>query len=144
MNQRDQLLGIIEQDVFDDVTDFARLNEHMTRLYALLLARDTVEINAANECILPLLDAVRGRARRRSKVMGAFLLRGERQAMDALIGYFAPGRRARVQAAWKDLVSSAERCLLLNERNGKVLAMQSESVQRLLDPQAGDLYTPGY
>ncbi len=142
MNQRDQLLSIIEQDVFDDVRDFALLNEHMTRLYALLLARDTVEINVVNECILPLLDAVRGRARRRSKVMGAFQLRGESQAMDTLMGYFAPERRACLETAWKDVVSSAERCLLLNERNGKVLAMQSDIVQRLLDPQAGDLYAP--
>ena len=144
MNQRDQLLGLIEQDVFDDVTDFARLNEHMTRLYGLLLARDTVEINGANECILPLLDAIRGRARRRSKVMGAFQLQGERQAMDTLMGYYPTMRRARLHAAWKDVMSSAERCLLLNERNGKVLATQSEIVQRLLDPQAGDLYAPGY
>ena len=144
MNQRDQLLGIIEQDVFDDVADFALLNEQMTRLYGLLLTRDTVEINVANECILPLLEAVRGRARRRSKVMGAFQLPGKRQAMDTLIGYFAPERRVRVQTAWKNVVSSVERCLLLNERNGKVLAMQNEIVQRLLDPQVGELYAPGY
>ena len=144
MSQRDQLFGIIEQDVFDDVRDFGLLNEHMNRLYSLLLARDTVEINVVNECILPLLDAVRGRARRRSKVMGAFPLRGEPQAMDTLIGYFAPDRRARIQTAWLNVVSSAERCLLLNERNGKVLATQSEIVQGLLDPHAGDLYAPGY
>lgn len=144
MSQRDQLLSIIERDVLDDVTDFALLNEQMTRLHGLLLARGTDEINVVNESILLLLDAVRGRARRRSKVLAAFQLGAGSQAMDTLIGYLAPVRRARVHTAWKEVVSGAERCLLLNERNGKLLALQSDIVQRLLDPQAVELYAPEY
>ncbi|WMI97618.1 flagellar export chaperone FlgN [Pseudomonas chlororaphis subsp. aurantiaca] len=142
MSQREQLLDVVERDLFGDLKDFALLQRAMIDLHGVLLARECVEINLVNERIKTLLDAISVRAKRRSKVLGAFQLGADSSAMHALIGYFTRDRQADLQNAWKTLIESAGHCRALNERNGKLLAMHSDILQQLLSTDSGQIYSP--
>lgn len=142
MSQREKLLRVVEQDVHDDLTGFARLYECMERLQAVLMARDSVAITAANEHIVGLIDAAGARARRRSKVLEVFRLGTDTSAMQSLIGLYEAERREQLSHAWKSLVASVERCRDLNERNGKLLAMHSEIFQQLAQQDSAQVYSP--
>jgi flagella synthesis protein FlgN len=142
VSQRDQLLKVVEQDVHDDLTGFARLYEWMGRLQVALMARETVTIAEANGHIAALMDAASARARRRSRVLEVFRLGADTRAMESLIGLYEPVRRGHLDQAWKTLIASVERCRDLNERNGKLLAMHSEIFQQLARQDTAQVYSP--
>ncbi|AXM98874.1 flagellar protein FlgN [Pseudomonas plecoglossicida] len=128
----------------EDFQAYNRLVELMNRLHGLLLVRDAVQIDISNQQITALLDAAVVRVQRRRKVMEAFRLPVDEQAMEKLFGLFEPGRRAALLSAWSGLRAQVERCRVLNERNGKLLAMQSEILQRVLDREPAHIYQPSY
>lgn len=142
MSQREKLLQVVEQDVFDDLTDFARLHEWMSRLQVALMARDCAVITTANKLIAGLVDAAGARARRRSKVLEVFQLQVDANAMQSLMGLYAPDRRTHLSQAWKHLIVSVGRCRDLNERNGKLLAMHSEIFHQLAQQDTAQVYSP--
>ncbi|MNJ21558.1 FlgN protein [compost metagenome] len=144
MSRREQLLRVIERDVGEDFQAYSRLAELMTRLHGLLLVRDCVQIDISNQQITALLDAAAVRVQRRKKVMEAFRLPVDERAMEKLFGLFEPARRSPLLRAWLSLRAQVERCRVLNERNGKLLSMQSEVLQQVLDRAPEPIYQPSY
>ena len=142
MSQREQLLKVVEQDVHDDLTGFARLHGCMSHLQVALMARECDAITTANEQISALMDAAGARARRRSRVLEVFHLGTDTHAMQSLIDLYPSDRSATLARAWKTLIVSVERCRDLNERNGKLLAMHSEIFQQLARHDSAQVYSP--
>lgn len=145
MKQREQLLQVIEQDVRRDCADYLALRGAMQELYQQLLERNCRQIDLLNEQITTLVEQVRARAGRRSKILAVFRLGGDSAAMQQLLSHYPRARSEHLQRVWQQLGQLVVQCKQLNERNGKLLAMHNDILDQLLgdgrDPQ---LYAPQF
>lgn len=135
-------MQVVEQDVCQDCSDYLSLRGLMQELYQQLLRRDSRQIDLLNQQILELIDQVRARAVRRSKVLGAFQLGSDGEAMRKLIAQLPPVRRAHLEQTWQQLGQLVGQCKRLNERNGKLLAMHYDILGQLLGEHDEHLYGP--
>ncbi|KRW61183.1 flagellar protein FlgN [Pseudomonas sp. TTU2014-080ASC] len=140
-----QLLSVIAQDLQDDCTDYQCLHDLMQALHQQLVDRNSQQIDLLINQINPLIAQSRQRAERRSKVLSAFGLGAGAQAMHALLERYPQPQREQLHQVWDSLGELTVQCKNQNERNGKLLAMQSELLEKLLDePGNAHLYKPEY
>nr|WP_239481973.1 flagellar protein FlgN [Pseudomonas insulae] len=133
----------VEQDLQQDCSDYLGLRGLMQELYQHLLKRDSERIDLLNQQISELVDQVRVRAGRRSKILAAFKLAPGGGAMQQLLTLFPEARRDYLQETWQQLGLLAGQCKRLNERNGKLLAMHHEILSQLLgEAESQHLYAP--
>ncbi|CAD5110215.1 flagellar export chaperone FlgN [Zestomonas carbonaria] len=142
MSQREQLLQAIEQDIRQDCSDYLSLRGLMQELYQQLLKRDSQQIDLLNQQILGLVEDVRARAGRRSKILAAFRLGSGAEGMEQLFDLLPPVRRTHLRQTWQQLGQLAGQCKRLNDRNGKLLAMHHEIISQLLGEADDHLYGP--
>lgn len=145
MSRREQLLDIVEQDTQHDCDEYLRLRGLMQELYQQLLNRNCQQIDLLNAKIASLVDQVRGRAERRSKILLAFGLGTGAEAVQQLFGLFPLGRDERLRQIWGQLNQLVVQCKHLNERNGKLLAMHNDILNQLIgEGRDSDLYAPHF
>ncbi len=145
MNRREQLLNVVEQDTQHDCDDYMCLRGLMQELYQQLLNRNCQQIDLLNAKIANLVDQVRGRAERRSKILRAFGLGTGAEAIQQLFGLFSLGRDERLRQIWGQLNQLVIQCKHLNERNGKLLAMHNDILNQLIGEGCNtDLYAPHF
>ncbi|SDH84220.1 flagellar protein FlgN [Pseudomonas panipatensis] len=143
--RRARLLQLVESDIRLDRVDYVYLRGSLLDLHEQLMARDSDAIARSNQRIVELVDGLRQRAERRGKVLQAFALENDRGGMQRLLQGFPGASREALQRDWQALAGQVEECRQLNERNGRLLAMQSEILDQLLAEQAGHgVYTPEY
>lgn len=143
--RRARLLQLIETDIRLDRADYLYLRSALLDLHDQLLARDSEAIARSNTRIGELVEAVRQRADRRAKVLQAFGLDIGRAGMQRLLEHFPGAGRQALQRDWQALAEQVEECRLLNERNGRLLAMHNEIIGQLLAGQGGHgVYSPVY
>lgn len=143
--RRARLLQLIEADIRLDRADYLYLRSALLDLHDQLLARDSEAIARSNTRIGELVEAVRQRAERRAKVLQAFGLDIGRAGMQRLLEHFPGSGRQALQRDWQALAEQVEECRLLNERNGRLLAMHNEIIGQLLAGQGGHgVYSPEY
>lgn len=145
MNRREQLLQVLEHDIHRDCDDYAGLHGLMQSLYQQLLERNSANIERINTQINVVLERVRARTQRRSKILAAFGLGSGTAAMNQAFSLFPENRREALQQQWRGLAELVKQAKQLNERNGKLLAMHNDILNQLLaadrDPQ---VYTQQY
>lgn len=145
MNRREQLLQVLERDIQQDCVDYPGLHGLMQDLYQQLLERNSAAIERINAQINLVLEEVRARTERRSKILAAFGLGTGAEAMKRAFLLFSDSRRKALQQQWQELAELVKQAKQLNERNGKLLAMHNDILNQLLaadrDPQ---VYTPQY
>lgn len=145
MSRREQLLQVIEQDVQQDCADYLALRGSMQELYQQLLEHNCRQIDLLNEQITSLVEQVRARAGRRSKILAVFRLGASHAALQQLLGHYPRARGEHLQQAWQQLGQLVAQCKYLNERNGKLLAMHNDILNQLLgDGRHPDLYAPQF
>jgi flagella synthesis protein FlgN len=145
VKQREQLLQVIEQDVRQDCADYLALRGSMQELYQQLLERNCRQIDLLNEQITTLVEQVRARAGRRSKILAVFRLGGDSAAMRQLLSHYPRARSEHLQQVWQQLGQLVVQCKQLNERNGKLLAMHNDILDQLLgDGRNPQLYAPQF
>ncbi|SEM63193.1 flagella synthesis protein FlgN [Pseudomonas sp. ok272] len=145
MSKREQLLKVVEQDVQLDCTDYLSLRDLMQGLYQQLLERNSPQIDQLNAQVVTLIDQVRLRAQRRSKILTAFAFAPDNAALQQLFLQFPPSRGDALRHAWAQLAQLVAQCKQLNERNGKLLAMHNDILSQLLgDGRDAPLYTPQF
>ncbi|NLO80708.1 MAG: flagellar protein FlgN [Xanthomonadaceae bacterium] len=141
MSRRRQLLKLIAEDVRRDLQDYPALRELLERQHTAMLRRDAGAMESLNTEIGARLEDIRTRAQRRSKVLRAFGLELGAAGMQRLFAAYPPLLRQELESAWAKLARLAAECKQLNERNGKLLAMQNEILAQLLGEQSY-LYSP--
>jgi flagella synthesis protein FlgN len=145
VNRREQLLQVLERDIQQDCADYTGLHGLMQGLYQQLLERNSADIERINTQINALLEDIRARTQRRSKILSAFGLGSGAAAMNQVFSIFPESRREALQQQWQDLAERVKQAKQLNERNGKLLAMHNDILNQLLsadrDPQ---VYTQQY
>ncbi|WP_435609997.1 flagellar export chaperone FlgN [Pseudomonas knackmussii] len=143
--KRARLLQLIEADVRLDRADYLYLRAALLELHDQLMARDSEAISRGNQRIEELVASVRERAERRTKVLQAFGLHIDRAGMQRLLEHFPGAGREALQRDWQQLGEQVEECRLLNERNGRLLAMHHEILGQLLAGQGEQgVYSPAY
>lgn len=145
MNRRAQLLQVLEGDIRQDCADCTGLHRLMEDLYQQLLERNSAEIERTNTRINLLVEDVRARTLRRSKILSAFGMGSGTEAMNQVFSLIPEGRRENLQLQWQKLAELVRQAKQLNERNGKLLAMHNDILNQMLcadrDPQ---IYTQRY
>lgn len=145
MSRREQLLQVIEQDVQQDCADYLALRGSMQELYQRLLERNCRQIDLLNEQIAGLVEQLRARAGRRSKILAVFRLGAGHAALQQLLGHYPRARGEPLLQAWQQLGQLVAQCKYLNERNGKLLAMHNDILNQLLgDGCDSRLYAPQF
>lgn len=143
MSQSQKLLTIVANDIQQDCSDYLSLRDLLQELYQHLLERDAAQIEALNQRIVALAESAQVRAERRAKILGAFRLTQDAEGMQRILASYQPPLRDRLQQAWNELGQLAAECKRLNERNGKLLAMQHDILSQLLgNGSESQLYTP--
>lgn len=143
MSQSQKLLTIVANDIQQDCSDYLSLRDLLQELYQYLLERDAAQIEALNQRIVALAESAQVRAERRAKILGAFRLTQDAEGMQRILASYQPPLRDRLQQAWNELGQLAAECKRLNERNGKLLAMQHDILSQLLgNGSDSQLYTP--
>lgn len=143
MSQSQKLLTIVANDIQQDCSDYLSLRDLLQELYQYLLERDAAQIEALNQRIVALAESAQVRAERRAKILGAFRLTQGAEGMQRILASYQPPLRDRLQQAWNELGQLAAECKRLNERNGKLLAMQHDILSQLLgNGSESQLYTP--
>lgn len=143
MSQSQKLLTIVANDIQQDCSDYLSLRDLLQELYQHLLERDAAQIEALNQRIVALAESAQVRAERRAKILGAFRLTQDAEGMQRILASYQPPLRDRLQQAWNELGQLAAECKRLNERNGKLLAMQHDILSQLLgNGSDSQLYTP--
>ncbi len=145
MSRREQLLQVLEHDIQQDCVDYAGLHGLMQDLYQQLLERNSAAIERSNTQINRVLEDVRARTQRRSKILSAFGLGSGAEAMNKVFSLFPENRGGALRQQWQQLAELVKQAKQLNERNGKLLAMHNDILNQLLsadrDPQ---VYTQQY
>lgn len=145
MNRREQLLQVLERDIQQDCVDYSGLHRLMQSLYQQLLERNSAEIERINTQIGFLVEYVRARTQRRSKILEAFALGSGTEAMEKAFLLFSDSRREALQQQWQELGELVKQAKQLNERNGKLLAMHNDILSQLLAGERdSQVYTAQY
>lgn len=145
MSRPERLLQVIEQDLQRDCADYLALRGLMRELYQRLLERNCRQIDLLNEQISCLVEQLRVRAGRRSKILTAFSLGAGREGLLQLFGQCPRARGEHLQQTWQQLGQLVAECKCLNERNGKLLAMHGDILNQLLSRgRHTELYAPQF
>lgn len=145
MNRQQKLLAALEQDLQRDLAEYRQLLSLTEALHDALLRRDSPVVEARNQQVAALLDEVKTRAARRTRILLAFSLPGDGVGMLRLIRLCDPEQRSRLAVGWDELQTLVRACNWQNENNGKLLAMQHDILTQILGQSAAaDIYTPQY
>ncbi|WP_150301522.1 flagellar protein FlgN [Pseudomonas profundi] len=141
----ERLQAALEHDLGQDCVAYTSLLRFGEALHACLLERDSPRVEATNRAITGLLEQVAGRAQRRNRILGAFSLSASERGMQKLIASCEMPMRKRLEASWSELGRLVRACQQQNERNGKLLAMQQDILNHLLDQGSqSTIYAPQY
>lgn len=142
MSKREQLLQVVDEDIRQDSADYRVLHQLMQDLYQQLMARNCRQIDLLNEQIEAVLAQLRARAQRRGKILTAFGLSTDGEAMQQLFRLFPARQCAQLQQRWAELAELVRHGKYLNERNGKLMAMHNDILSQLLgDNNKANLYS---
>ena len=146
MTRSQQLAQVAGRDLELDCADYQGLQRLMQTLYEQLLVRNSVQIESINQQILVLVDFIRARAERRTKILAAFgLVPTSSDAMKTLLSHCPLPNRNAYLHCWHELEKLVPETKSLNERNGKLLAMHNEILSQVMsDGQAVQVYSPRY
>ena len=146
MTRSEQLAQLAGRDLELDCADYRGLQQLMQALYEQLLVRNSAQIESLNQQISVLIDFIRTRAERRSKILAAFnLVPTSSAAMKHLLACCPQPSRDAYLHCWHELETLIGQTQTLNERNGKLLAMHNEILSQMMgDAQAVQVYAPRY
>ncbi|WP_039914707.1 flagellar export chaperone FlgN [Cellvibrio mixtus] len=146
MTRSEQLVQLAGRDIELDCTDYVGLQHLMQALYEQLLVRSSAQIESLNQQISVLVEFIRARAERRSKILTAFGLSPSLSgAMEKLLIHCPLPNRNTYLQRWKELENLVQQTKSLNERNGKLLAMHNDILGQIMgSAQAEQVYSPRY
>lgn len=146
MTRSEQLVQLAGRDIELDCADYQGLQRLMQALYEQLLVRNSAQIESLNQQITVLVEFIRARAERRSKILTAFGLSPSIPgAMEKLLIHCPLPNRSSYLQCWSELEKLIQHTKSLNERNGKLLAMHNDILNQILGGSAAaQVYSPRY
>lgn len=146
MTRSEQLVQLAGRDIELDCADYQGLQRLMQGLYEQLLVRNSAQIESINQQIMVLVEFIRTRAERRSKILTAFGLSPSIPgAMEKLLMHCPIPNRNTYLQRWTELEKLIQHTKSLNERNGKLLAMHNDILNQILGGNAAaQVYSPRY
>lgn len=146
MTRSEQLVQLAGRDIELDCADYQGLQRLMQALYEQLLVRNSAQIESLNQQISVLVEFIRARAERRTKILTAFgLSPSTTGAMESLLIHCPLPNRNTYLQCWRELENLVQQTKSLNERNGKLLAMHNDILGQIMgSAQTSPVYSPHY
>ncbi|MFL9593208.1 flagellar export chaperone FlgN [Aeromonas schubertii] len=134
MTPRQRLQALI-QGVQQDLGRYQRLCQLLDEQYQLLGTHDVEGLTRFNLTLTGLMGEVQASAQARCQQLRAFGLEPDQQGMASLIGRLPEPVQRRFSPLWLRLEQLLIQCKQKNERNGRLLAGQVETIRQLLGQQ---------
>lgn len=121
-----------------DCISYQELEQVLQRQHSLLATHDVDGLAQHNPAQNRLMAHLHAQAQQRCQHLLALGLKPDEKGMATLIAKLPDELQRQVGAQWQQLEQCLRRCQHQNERNGRLLAGQIETIQTLLGQ------TPGY
>ena len=132
-----QLLG----DMRSDLADYQQLQELLERQFQGALSHDAASLADTGEQIVELAGRLDARRRTRLELAAELLGRQRPLSVEAVLALLPAAPRQACEQLWATLRERVLHCKTLNERNGRLLMAQHDSMERVLFGEK-DIYAP--
>lgn len=132
-----QLLG----DMRSDLADYQLLQELLERQFKGALSHDPTSLADTGEQIVALTSQLDARRRTRVELAAELLGRPRQLSIEAVLALLPAAPRQACERLWATLRERVVHCKTLNERNGRLLMAQHDSMERILFGEK-DIYVP--
>lgn len=131
MKNRDVIRSLLSA-MPGEVRQYRELDALLRQQYQLMGIHQTEALAALREQEMPLLAELRHHAFRRSHLLKVLGFSADGEGMLAFLQRLPPALRAQAMPLWHQMQQLFVRCHTQNEINGRLLAAQRETLQRLL------------
>ncbi|WP_024303375.1 flagellar protein FlgN [Pseudogulbenkiania sp. MAI-1] len=132
-----QLLG----DMRSDLADYQQLETLLEQQFRGALSHDAANLADTGEQILTLAGRLDARRLTRVELAARLLGRERRLSIEEVLAQLPTAPRQACEALWATLRERVAHCKTLNERNGRLLTAQHDSMERVLFGEK-DIYVP--
>lgn len=124
-------------DLQQDTEHYQRLLELLDRQREAMLACHAARSEEIGDDLMAVYPLLQASSRRRAETLMNFSLSPDGRGLLVLFSRLPTALRERATGWWNQLEQQAQRCQLLNQRNGLLLSSQQEMLGSLLhnDPQ---------
>ncbi|MDX9873917.1 MAG: flagellar protein FlgN [Spongiibacteraceae bacterium] len=131
MNAR-SLLDAMIKAARSDVATCEQIEALLAEQLPALIRRDADQLTSISQQLEPLLTRIRTNARQRAEQLQTLGLNPDQSGMTQLLQRLPATLATRLRPLWQQLEEALRRCRQLNERNGRILAGQRETIAQLL------------
>lgn len=138
LDRKRRLVQSLIRDVQTDIKEYGQLKTMLKHQKELMNRTDNEQLEVHNNHQTQLCYKLAERANKRSDELKQLGFDHDEKGMLKLINALPVRLKPQVKIAWGDLRNLALECQKQNEENGKLLAMQHDSIQDILRATAGD------
>ncbi|GAA4888718.1 flagellar protein FlgN [Ferrimonas pelagia] len=138
MMTKREMLQVLVREIRQDVDDYQQLRSLLRHQRELLQRRDHQGLEQHNPRQNALCVKLARRAKRRSEILRTLGVSADQTGMDRLLAALAPQTQKPLKSLWSQLGNLIRDCQTENEVNGKMLAAQKGSIDRLMKQDAGN------
>jgi flagella synthesis protein FlgN len=132
-----QMLG----DMRLDLADYQQLEALLEQQFCGALSHDTATLTEAGNKIVALVGLLDARRQTRHELAAQLLGRQRRLSIEEVLAQLPTAPRQTCETLWATLCTRVAHCKTLNERNGRLLMAQHDSLERVLFGEK-DIYVP--
>ncbi|WP_461537454.1 flagellar protein FlgN [Spongorhabdus nitratireducens] len=116
-----------------DIRQFRTLTQHLEAQQRAILDRDTKAMDQLNPRIETLASDLAASAYRRSVLLKKHHMPLSREGISQLFSKARPQLQHKVLQCWDELTLIHEQCRAINERNGRLLSLQQQTINKILN-----------
>ncbi len=115
-----------------DTERFRTLSGYLGSQQQAILDRDVPEMERVNPLIEDLTTVLSKSAEKRTKVMKKYGAQATTKGVEKLFSKVQPALKNRILQQWEELVELHQECCSTNERNGRLLSLQQQAINKIL------------
>ena len=125
-----------------DTERFRTLSSYLGSQQQAILDRNVPELERLNPLIEDLTTALGESAGRRNNLLKKYKVAANKEGIEKLFSKVQPPLKLRILKLWEALAGLHEECHTTNERNGRLLSLQQQVINKILsagsnNPHAG-------
>lgn len=132
VNKRELVQSLI-RDIRQDLDGYSQLKAMLKHQRELMQRRDNDALLAHNERQTALCNKLALRAKQRSENLAILGFNGDNTGMKRLITALPDRLRPQIKMSWDNLQLLVKDSQTANETNGRLLVMQQETINRILN-----------
>jgi flagella synthesis protein FlgN len=126
----------------EDIKNYSRFHELLHKQQSLMQQHNSEALITLNQEHSILLEVIREQAIRRKQLMDNIGVTADNAGMEKILAALDAKSSPQVAMLWDKLKQLTHHCHDQNEVNGRLLALQSELLNKVLNTQPQDEYSP--